>query len=109
MGIHSHTPYHASDVWFTDKSFETDRVVIRENLRSPSGASIRQWSLDGLMMWGDCLGCWIPIPPAKGQSIGNKRIVLFGEAVLMQAIRLNVYSTVGGPPILTQFDAYLCQ
>ncbi|CAF3597999.1 unnamed protein product [Rotaria socialis] len=86
-----------------------DRVVIRENLRSPSGASIRQWSLDGLMMWGDCLGCWIPIPPAKGQSIGNKRIVLFGEAVLMQAIRLNVYSTVGGPPILAQFDAYLCQ
>ncbi|CAF4550001.1 unnamed protein product, partial [Rotaria socialis] len=86
-----------------------DRVVIRENLRSPSGASIRQWSLDGLMMWGDCLSCWIPIPPAKGQSIGNKRIVLFGEAVLMQGIRFNVYSTVGGPPVLAQFDAYLCQ
>ncbi|CAF2613844.1 unnamed protein product [Rotaria sp. Silwood2] len=86
-----------------------DRVVIREDLRSPSGASIRQWSLDGYMMWGDCLGCWIPIPSAKGQSIGNKRIVLFGEAVFLQAIRLNIYNTTGGPQVLAQFDAYLCQ
>jgi hypothetical protein len=86
-----------------------DRVVIRENLRSPAGASIRQWSIDGLMMWGDCMGCWIDIPPARGQSIGNKRIVLFGEALLVGAIRLNIYKTSGATPTLAQFDAYLCQ
>jgi hypothetical protein len=61
------------------------------------------------MMWGDCLGCWIPIPSGKGQSIGNKRIVLFGEAVFVQGIRLNIYNTTGGPQVLAQFDAYLCQ
>lgn len=86
-----------------------DRVVIREDLRSSAGASIRQWSIDGLMMWGDCMNCWIEIPPAKGQSIGNKRIALFGEAVFVQAIRLNIYKTSGNTPILAQFDAYLCQ
>lgn len=86
-----------------------DRVVLRENLLSSSGASIRQWSIDALMMWGDCMNCWINIPSAKGQSIGNKRIVLFGEAVFVQAIRLNIPKTSGYPPILSQFDAYLCQ
>jgi hypothetical protein len=86
-----------------------DRVVIREDLRSAAGATIRQWSIDGLMMWGDCLNCWIEIPPAKGQSIGNKRIVLFGEAVLVRAVRLNIDKTSGNTPTLAQFDAYLCQ
>ncbi len=86
-----------------------DRVVIREDLRSSAGASIRQWSLDGLMMWGDCLNCWINIPPATGQSIGNKRIILFGEAILVRAIRLNIDKTSGVTPVLSQFDAYLCQ
>jgi alpha-L-fucosidase len=86
-----------------------DRVVIREDLRSSAGATIRQWSIDGFMMWGDCLGCWIEIPPSKGQSIGNKRIALFGEALLVQAIRLNIYKTSGNTPVLAQFDAYLCQ
>jgi len=86
-----------------------DRVVIREDLRSSAGVSIRQWSVDGLMMWGDCLNCWIEIPPAKGQSIGNKRIILFGEAVLVRAVRLNILKTSGNTPVLAQFDAYLCQ
>jgi alpha-L-fucosidase len=86
-----------------------DRVVIREDLRSPAGATIRQWSVDGLMMWGDCLNCWIGIPPAEGQSIGNKRIVLFGEAVLVRAVRLNIRQTSGKTPTIAQFDAYLCQ
>ncbi|CAF3445513.1 unnamed protein product [Rotaria sp. Silwood1] len=86
-----------------------DRVVIREDLRSSAGATIRQWSIDGLMMWGDCINCWIEIPSAKGQSIGNKRIVLFGEAVLIRAVRLNIYKTSGNLPTLAQFDAYLCQ
>lgn len=86
-----------------------DRVVIRENLTSPAGASIRQWSLDGLMMWGDCLNCWIEIPPAKGQSIGHKRIVLFGEAVLVRAVRLNIEKTAGNATAIAQFDAYVCQ
>lgn len=86
-----------------------DRVVIREDLRSSSGASIRQWSIDGLMMWGDCMNCWIEIPPAKGQSIGNKRIVLFSEAVYVRAVRLNIEQISGGTPTLAQFDAYLCQ
>ncbi|CAF1220083.1 unnamed protein product [Rotaria sordida] len=86
-----------------------DRVIIREDLRSLAGASIRQWSIDGLMMWGDCLNCWIDIPSAKGQSIGNKRIILFGEAILIRAVRLNIYKTSENPPVLAQFDAYLCQ
>jgi alpha-L-fucosidase len=86
-----------------------DRVVIREDLRSASGITIRQWSIDGLMMWGDCLNCWINIPPARGQSIGFKRIVLFGEGVLVRAIRLNIEKTSGSAPTLAQFDAYLCQ
>lgn len=86
-----------------------DRVVIRENLTSPSGATIRQWSMYGLMMWGDCLNCWIRIPPANGQSIGNKRIVLFGESVFLRAVRLDIDKTSGNPPTLAQFDAYLCQ
>ena len=86
-----------------------DRVVIREDLRSQSGITIRQWSIDGLMMWGDCLNCWINIPAAKGQSIGYKRIALFGEALLMRAVRINVEQVSGGPPTLAQFDAYLCQ
>jgi hypothetical protein len=60
-------------------------------------------------MWGDCLNCWIDIPPARGQSIGNKRIALFGEAVSVRAIRLNIQKTSGGAPTLAQFDAYLCQ
>ncbi|CAF1673769.1 unnamed protein product, partial [Didymodactylos carnosus] len=86
-----------------------DRVVIREDLRSSTGASIRQWSIDGFMMWGDCMNCWIEIPSAKGRSVGSKRIVLFGEAVLVQAIRLNIYKAVGDRSSLAQFDAYLCQ
>ena len=86
-----------------------DRVVIREDLRSAAGASIRQWSIDGLMMWGDCLNCWIAIPAAKGQSIGRKRIALFGEALLMRAVQLNIYKTSGQTPVLAQFDAYHCQ
>jgi hypothetical protein len=86
-----------------------DRVVIREDLRSASGITIRQWSIDGLMMWGDCLNCWIDIPQARGQSIGFKRIALFGEAVSVRAIRLNIQKTSGKAPTLAQFDAYLCQ
>ena len=86
-----------------------DRVVIREDLRSASGIAIRQWSIDGLMMWGDCLNCWIDISAASGQSIGFKRIALFGEALYLRAIRLNILKTSGSPPTLAQFDAYLCQ
>ena len=86
-----------------------DRVVIREDLRSAAGASIRQWSIDGLMMWGDCLNCWLEISAAKGQSIGQKRIALFGEALLARAVRLNIQKTSGKTPVLAQFDAYLCQ
>jgi len=86
-----------------------DRVVIREDLTISAGTNIRQWSIDGLMMWGDCMNCWIEIPSAKGQSIGNKRIILFGEALLVQAIRLNIYKTSGNTTTLAQFDSYLCQ
>lgn len=86
-----------------------DRVVIREDLQSETAGTIRQWSIDGLMTWGVCIDCWLHITPAKGQSIGYKRIVLFGESLFMQAVRLNINQTSGGPPILVQFDAYLCQ
>ena len=86
-----------------------DRVVIREDLRSASGIAIRQWSIDGLMMWGDCMNCWLDISAARGQSIGFKRIALFGEALSLRAIRLNILKTSGSPPTLAQFDAYLCQ
>ena len=93
---------------FSDTQF-VDRVVIREDLRSVSGSSIRQWSIDGLMMWGDCLNCWIDIPAAQGQSIGYKRIALFGEALAVRAIRLNIQKLTTKLPSLIQFDAYLCQ
>ena len=63
-----------------------DRVVLREELRY--GQLVREWSMSAEMEWGDCAGCVLPIPSAQGQSIGNKRIALWGEALLVRQIYL---------------------
>ena len=83
-----------------------DRVVMREDLRY--GQAVRQWWMDGLMDWGDCYGCTLTIPAATGQSIGNKRIALFGEAMTLRAVYLHITQSAGDVH-LRSFEAYNCQ
>jgi alpha-L-fucosidase len=90
---------------FTQPTF-VDRLLLQEDLRH--GQRVRQWDVDGLSWWGDSHNAWLSVDGAYGQSIGNKRIALFGESLLFLALRVNIRQAAAEVKLRTM-TAHNCQ
>lgn len=90
---------------FDSAGVRMDRSVIRED--QTHGQVIRAYAVQALVVISKEKSEWIEM--AIGTSIGNKKIDLWSKgARLVQAVRLNITSTVD-TPVLKGFTVHLCE